>query len=113
MAAREIGAGQRDGTLVDAAIQAIRSTIASGELAAGARMPPERVLVEQLGVSRTVVREALSSLEALGLIETRGTRGRFVSPRAIMWSMVLGSMSASSTASLTSRPGTTVSSRIR
>ena len=83
MAAWELGAGQRDGTLVDAAIQAIRSTIASGELAAGARMPPERVLVEQLGVSRTVVREALSSLEALGLIETRGTRGRFVSPRAI------------------------------
>jgi len=36
------------------------------------------VLVEELGVSRTVVREALSSLEALGLIETRGTRGRFV-----------------------------------
>lgn len=41
-------------------------------------MPPERGLVEELGVSRTVVREALSSLEALGLIETCGTRGRFV-----------------------------------
>ena len=41
-------------------------------------MPPERALVEELGVSRAVVREALSSLEALGLVETRGRRGRFV-----------------------------------
>jgi len=44
-------------------------------------MPPERILVAELGVSRTVVREALSGLEALGLIETRGTRGRYISNR--------------------------------
>ena len=75
--------GSRDGRLVDSAMQVLRVRIASGELAAGGRMPPERVLVEELGVSRTVVREALSSLEALGLIETRGTRGRFVGPRAL------------------------------
>ena len=70
--------GRRDGSLVVAATEAIRSQILHQQFVAGDRLPPERVLVEELGVSRTVVREALSSLEALGLIETRGTRGRFV-----------------------------------
>jgi GntR family transcriptional repressor for pyruvate dehydrogenase complex len=73
--------GQRERTLVDVAIRAIRTRISSSELEPGGRMPPERILVSELGVSRTVVREALSSLEALGLIETRGTRGRYVSSR--------------------------------
>ena len=69
---------KRGGSLVDSATEAIRSQIVLEKLAAGERLPPERVLVQELGVSRTVLREALSSLEALGLIETRGTRGRFV-----------------------------------
>ena len=66
------------GSLVEAATEAISSQILHGQLAAGDRLPTERELVEQLGVSRTVLREALSSLEALGLLETRGTRGRWV-----------------------------------
>jgi GntR family transcriptional repressor for pyruvate dehydrogenase complex len=70
--------GRRDGSLVEAATEAIRSQILHEKFVAGDRLPPERVLVEELGVSRTVLREALSSLEALGLIDTRGTRGRFV-----------------------------------
>lgn len=65
-------------SLVDSAIETIRQRIESGELASGDRLPPERILVGELRVSRTVLREALSSLEALGLIEARGTRGRFV-----------------------------------
>ena len=69
---------RRHGSLVDAATEAISSQILHAELVAGDRLPTERVLVERLGVSRTVLREALSSLEALGLLETRGTRGRFV-----------------------------------
>lgn len=60
------------------ATEAIRQRIVEGDLAAGDKLPPERVLVDELGVSRTVLREALSSLEALGLIEVRGRRGRFV-----------------------------------
>ena len=74
----EAAPGRRDGSLVGAATEAISSQILHGELTAGDRLPTERELVEQLGVSRTVLREALSSLEALGLLETRGTRGRFV-----------------------------------
>lgn len=72
------GARRKDGSLVEATTEAIGARITNGGLSAGDRLPTERALVEQLGVSRTVLREALSSLEALGLIETRGTRGRFV-----------------------------------
>jgi GntR family transcriptional repressor for pyruvate dehydrogenase complex len=67
--------------LVEDAVETIRQRIDGGELETGDRLPPERVLVEELSVSRTVLREALSSLAALGLIEARGTRGRFVSAR--------------------------------
>lgn len=74
----EPASGRRDGSLVEAATEAISSQILHGQLAVGDRLPTERELVGQLGVSRTVLREALSSLEALGLLETRGTRGRWV-----------------------------------
>lgn len=63
---------------MEAATEAISSRILHGQLAVGDKLPTERELVEELGVSRTVLREALSSLEALGLLETRGTRGRWV-----------------------------------
>lgn len=75
---REPVLGRRDGSLVEATTEAISSQILHGQLAVGDRLPTERELVEQLGVSRTVLREALSSIEALGLLETRGTRGRWV-----------------------------------
>ena len=78
MTAESAAAPRRHGSLVDVATEAISSQILHGELVAGDRLPTERDLVDQLGVSRTVLREALSSLEALGLVETRGTRGRFV-----------------------------------
>ena len=68
----------RSVSLVDTAIETIRQRIEDGGLGSGDRLPPERVLVNELRVSRTVLREALSSLEALGLIEARGTSGRFV-----------------------------------
>jgi DNA-binding FadR family transcriptional regulator len=64
--------------LVAAAASAVRRRILDGSFAIGDRLPPERVLMVELGVSRTVLREALASLDALGLIETRTTRGRFV-----------------------------------
>ena len=44
--------------------------ILSGRYAVGASLPPEPVLCEELGVSRTVVREAIKSLVAKGLIST-------------------------------------------
>jgi DNA-binding FadR family transcriptional regulator len=49
----------------------IRSLIRSGEYPPGARLPPERDLARQLGVSRPSVREALIALEVEGLVEVR------------------------------------------
>ena len=54
----------------------IRTAILSGRLKAGDRLSPERELAEQFGVSRVTVRDALRSLEAMGLIAVKvGARG--------------------------------------
>ncbi len=45
----------------------------------GDRLPSERTIAERLNVSRTAVREALSSLQALGLVEPRVGEGNYVS----------------------------------
>ncbi len=52
----------------------ILAAIAVGILFPGDRLPPERQLTASLGVSRTTLRQALSRLSALGVLETR--RGR-------------------------------------
>ena len=44
----------------------------------GERLPTEAAVMEEFGVSRTVVREALSKLQAAGLVETRHGIGTFV-----------------------------------
>jgi DNA-binding FadR family transcriptional regulator len=49
----------------------IRALIGSGEFPAGSRLPSERDLAKQLGVSRPSVREALIALEVEGLVEVR------------------------------------------
>ncbi|MBA2376720.1 MAG: FadR family transcriptional regulator [Actinomycetota bacterium] len=51
----------------------------SGGYSEGDRLPPERKLVEDLGVSRTVVREALNSLESRGIVRIEHGRGAVVS----------------------------------
>jgi DNA-binding FadR family transcriptional regulator len=56
----------------------IRALIKSGEFHAGARLPPERDLAKQLGVSRPSVREALIALEVEGLVEVRIGSGIYV-----------------------------------
>ena len=53
----------------------LRETILSGGLAVGASLPPERLLVEQSGLSRAAVREALRILEAEGLLTIKPGRG--------------------------------------
>lgn len=60
----------------------IRTLIASGEYATGARLPPERDLARQLGVSRPSVREALIALEVEGRVEVRIGSGIYVQAAA-------------------------------
>ena len=55
-------------------VQQLRQLIKMEEIQAGEKLPSERVLSERLGVGRSSVREALRSLELLGLIETKHGR---------------------------------------
>ena len=59
-------------------VDAIKGSIAKGELAYGDPLPPERQMIDDLGVSRSSLREAFSVLELLGLIESIPGKGRFV-----------------------------------
>jgi len=56
----------------------IEDFIRSNHLEPGDRLPPERELAEQFGVSRPSVREAMIALETAGLIEVRTGDGTFV-----------------------------------
>ena len=56
----------------------IRGLIQAGEYGAGARLPAERDLARELGVSRPSVREALIALEVEGLVEVRIGSGIYV-----------------------------------
>jgi len=60
-------------TLEDVFLQ-IRDAILTGEIPEGARLPNERDLAERFEVGRPTVREALRSLEALGIVEIRPGR---------------------------------------
>lgn len=60
----------------------LQARIEGGELAPGQQLPTEQAIVASTGVSRTVVREALATLRARGLIVTRQGRGAFVAARA-------------------------------
>ena len=59
-------------------VRQIRTLISEGKLKSGDRLPPERELAERFKVSRPSVREALRTLESMGLIEIRLGEGTFV-----------------------------------
>jgi len=59
-------------------VEQIQQLIKKGKLKPGDMLPPERILAEQLGVSRPPLREALAALEILGLIESRGGKGNII-----------------------------------
>lgn len=52
--------------------------IHAGTLRPGDRLPPERALAEEYGVSRTAIREALRSMEMMGCVESRVGEGTFI-----------------------------------
>ena len=64
--------------LFEQVAEQIKTLISSGEFKEGSKLPPERDLALQLGVSRPTVREAMIALELLGLVEVRVGAGIFV-----------------------------------
>ena len=59
-------------------VHQLQNIIADDRLKTGDKLPSERELSERLKVGRSSVREALSALELLGLIETRRGEGTFL-----------------------------------
>jgi GntR family transcriptional regulator, transcriptional repressor for pyruvate dehydrogenase complex len=73
---------QREDSLVKRVSEQLEELIVSGKLTPGQALPPETRLARLLGVSRTVVREALSSLLARQLLEAQGGSLLVSSPTA-------------------------------
>ena len=59
-------------------INIIKNKLINGEILPGDKLPTEAELVEQLGVSRTPIREAIKILEAIGIIEIKRGEGMFI-----------------------------------
>lgn len=55
----------------------LRTRIVDGDIQPGEKLPSENTLISEFGVSRTVVRAALTRLQAEGLVETERGRGSF------------------------------------
>jgi GntR family transcriptional regulator, transcriptional repressor for pyruvate dehydrogenase complex len=69
---------RRARTLAHELVAALGDRIRDGRLAPGDKLPTEAGFMVEFGVSRTVVREAISKLQASGLVETRHGVGTFV-----------------------------------
>ena len=64
-------------TLAEAAAGKLAASLLDGSLTQGTQLPPERELINQLGISRTTLREALKALEENRLVESRPHVGWF------------------------------------
>ncbi|MFN4014352.1 MAG: FadR/GntR family transcriptional regulator [Reyranella sp.] len=67
-----------DINLAEQVMARLSADIRGGRLAPGTRLPTEQMLTAELGVSRTVVREAVAALRADGLVVTRRGSGAYV-----------------------------------
>jgi DNA-binding FadR family transcriptional regulator len=65
-------------SLTSQLVESVTERIQSGRYKRGDQLPTERELIEEFGVSRTVVREAIANLKASGLVSTRQGKGAFV-----------------------------------
>lgn len=69
---------RRSRNLTQNVVAALSERIRHGEFHVGEKLPTESALMESFGVSRTVIREAISRLQAAGLVETRHGIGTFL-----------------------------------
>ena len=68
----------RDMTLADQVRQQLENLIVGDSILPGDRLPSEKTMSAKMGVSRSVVREAIQQLTAQGLVETRTGSGIYV-----------------------------------
>ena len=78
MAIRNADVKRDDPVATEAVVQYVRGLILRGECRPGHRLPPERELVREIGVSRTTIRAGLQSLAAKGVLVIRHGAGTFV-----------------------------------
>ena len=69
---------RRPRSLAQVVVEAMQAPIRDGRVEPGTKLPTEGEVMAAFGVSRTVVREALSKLQASGLVATRHGVGSFV-----------------------------------
>src|ERR1700733_15593197 len=67
-------------TAADQIIEQLRTQILTGARPIGAKLPPERELSVEFGVSSPTIREALRALSSMGLVEARRGSGAYVAP---------------------------------
>lgn len=70
-------------SLTSVLVEAITERIQSGHYKRGDQLPTEKELIEEFGVSRTVVREAIANMKASGLVSTHQGKGAFVLDEAV------------------------------
>jgi GntR family transcriptional repressor for pyruvate dehydrogenase complex len=75
---RRIKTGRRSLVAVDLVTAHVRRLIERGELRPGDRLPTERELAAQLGVSRPTVRTSLRALSTMGVVQSRQGAGTFI-----------------------------------
>jgi GntR family transcriptional repressor for pyruvate dehydrogenase complex len=90
----------RQHTVADIVQHIVQQTVAN-RMEPGDRFPPERQLVEQLGVGRTVLRDAMKCLNVLGFVEVRQGDGTYLAEagatllsRTVSWGLLLGGRQA-------------------
>ncbi|MEV7603615.1 FCD domain-containing protein [Kitasatospora sp. NPDC089797] len=75
---KRISAPRRTASLSAQLVESLRSHIETGGWPVGTRIPPEQALMEELGVGRSTLREAIGALVHLGLLEPRAGDGTYV-----------------------------------
>ena len=75
---KELASSGRSRTLSTELARTLAERIRKGDYSVGAKLPKEADIMGEFGVSRTVVREAISSLQAMKMAETRHGIGTFV-----------------------------------
>ncbi|MCA1221131.1 FadR/GntR family transcriptional regulator [Streptomyces sp. 8L] len=91
---KRISTPRRSASLSAQLVDSLRSHIETGGWPVGTRIPPEQTLIEELGVGRSTLREALGALVHLGLLEARVGDGTYVRSSSELQSVMVRRASA-------------------